>query len=88
TACDMVLVMSVFPGKGGQKFIPDVLPKVVEIRKIIDESGKNIDLEIDGGVNLENVSLIKKSGANVLVAGNTVFSAEDRRAVISALRND
>ena len=88
TACDMVLVMSVFPGKGGQKFIPEVLPKVVEIRKIIDESGKNIDLEIDGGVNLENVSLIKKSGANVLVAGNTVFSAEDRRAVISALRND
>ena len=87
TACDMVLVMSVFPGKGGQKFIPEVLPKVVEIRKIIDESGKNIDLEIDGGVNVQNAALIKQSGANVLVAGNTVFSAEDRRAVIEALRN-
>ncbi|MBP5308067.1 MAG: ribulose-phosphate 3-epimerase [Clostridia bacterium] len=85
-ACDMVLVMSVFPGMGGQKFIPYVLPKVVEIRKIIDESGKNIDLEIDGGVNLQNASIIKQSGVNVLVAGNTVFSAADRRGVIKALR--
>lgn len=84
--CDMVLVMSVFPGKGGQKFIPEVLPKVEWIRKIIDNSGKNIDLEIDGGVNTENVSLIKSCGANVLVAGNTVFTAPDRRAVMNELR--
>ena len=87
TLCDMVLVMSVFPGKGGQKFIPEVLPKVEKIRKIIDESAKNIDLEIDGGVNAENAALIKKCGANVLVAGSTVFGAEDRRAMIEALRN-
>ena len=85
--CDMVLVMSVFPGKGGQKFIPEVLPKVEEIRKIINESGKDILLEIDGGVNKENVSMIKKSGANVLVAGNTVFSAPDRKAIMDDLRN-
>lgn len=87
TYCDMVLVMSVFPGKGGQKFIPEVLPKVEKIRKIIDASGKNIDLEIDGGVNLDNVKVIKESGANVLVAGNTVFSAADRRLTMNALRN-
>ncbi len=86
TLCDMVLVMSVFPGKGGQKFIPEVLPKVMEIKKIIDESGMDIDLEIDGGVNLENCEQIKKAGANVLVAGNTVFSAEDRRVVMNLLR--
>ncbi len=86
TLCDMVLVMSVFPGKGGQKFIPEVLPKVEEIRKIIDESGKDILLEIDGGVNTENVALIKKCGAEVLVAGNTVFSAGDRKAVMEQLR--
>ena len=84
--CDMVLVMSVFPGKGGQKFIPEVLPKVEKIRKIIEKSGKDILLEIDGGVNKENVGIIKKSGANVLVAGNTVFSASDRKEVMEALR--
>ena len=82
----MVLVMSVFPGKGGQKFIPEVLPKVEKIRKIIEKSGKDILLEIDGGVNKENVGIIKKSGANVLVAGNTVFSAPDRKEVMEALR--
>ena len=84
--CDMVLVMSVFPGKGGQAFIPEVLPKVEQIRKIIDDSGKNIDLEIDGGVNANNAALIKSCGANVLVAGNTVFSAEDRCAMMKLLR--
>ncbi len=87
TDCDMVLVMSVFPGRGGQKFIADVLPKVEEIKGIIDASGKDIDLEIDGGVNTENVALIKRSGVNVLVAGNTVFTAPDRRAVMQAMRD-
>ncbi len=84
--CDMVLVMSVFPGKGGQKFIPEVLPKVKKIREIINNSGKDIDLEIDGGVNAENVDTIKEYGANVLVAGNTVFSAPDRRVIMDILR--
>ncbi len=85
--CDMVLVMSVFPGKGGQKFIPEVLPKVEKFRKIIDEQGLDVDLEIDGGVNFDNASLIKRSGANVLVAGNTVFTADDRALAISRLKN-
>ena len=84
--CDMVLVMSVFPGFGGQKFIPSALDKLREIRAIIDESGKEIDLEIDGGVTAENVEEIKAAGANVIVAGSAVFKAEDRRAMIAKLK--
>ena len=82
----MVLVMSVFPGFGGQKFIPSVLDKVREIRAIIDASGKDIDLEIDGGVTAENVEEIKAAGANVIVAGSAVFKAEDRAAMIASLK--
>ena len=84
--CDMVLVMSVFPGFGGQKFIPSVLEKVREIRAIIDESGKDIDLQIDGGVTAENVEEIKEAGANVIVAGSAVFKAADRAAMIATLK--
>ena len=85
--CDMVLVMSVFPGFAGQKFIPSVLDKLREIRKIIEESGKDIDLEIDGGVTVENVAEIKAAGANVIVAGNTIFKAENRAEMIEKLRS-
>ena len=84
--CDMVLVMSVFPGFGGQKFIPSTLEKLREIRAIIDESGKEIDLEIDGGVTAENVAEIREAGANVIVAGNTVFKASDRAEIIAKLK--
>lgn len=84
--CDMVLVMSVFPGFGGQKFIPSVLEKVREIRAIIDERGKDIDLQIDGGVTAENVEEIKEAGANVIVAGSAVFKAADRAAMIAKLK--
>ena len=86
--CDLVVLMSVFPGKGGQKFIESVLDKVEEIYKIADKSEKIIDLEIDGGVNLNNCKKIKDCGINILVAGNTVFSAEDRKTVIEKLRNE
>lgn len=85
--CDMVLVMSVFPGFGGQKFIPSVLDKLREIRAIIDESGKDIDLQIDGGVTAENVAEIKAAGANVIVAGSAVFKAENRAEMIKKLRS-
>lgn len=85
--CDMVLVMSVFPGFGGQKFIPSALDKLREIRAIIDESGKDIDLEIDGGVTAENVAEIKAAGANVIVAGSAVFKAENRAEMIEKLKN-
>ncbi|MBE7100810.1 MAG: ribulose-phosphate 3-epimerase [Clostridiales bacterium] len=84
--CDMVLVMSVFPGFGGQKFIPSALEKLREIRAIIEESGKDIDLQIDGGVTEENVGEIKAAGANVIVAGSAVFKASDRAAVIAKLK--
>ena len=84
--CDMVLVMSVFPGFSGQKFIAETLDKVREIRKIIKESGKDIDLQIDGGVTEENAAEIKAAGANVLVAGNTIFKAEDKAKTISLLK--
>lgn len=84
--CDMVLVMSVFPGFGGQKFIPTALGKLRALRTIIDESGREIDLEIDGGVTEENVREIKAAGANVIVAGNTIFKATDRAAVIEKLK--
>ena len=84
--CDMVLVMSVFPGFGGQKFIPSALDKLRQIRAIIDASGKDIDLEIDGGVNVENVAEIKAAGANVIVAGNAVFKAENRAETIARLK--
>jgi ribulose-phosphate 3-epimerase len=84
--CDMVLVMSVFPGFGGQKFIPTALDKLRQIRAIIDESGKDILLEIDGGVTKDNVEEIKAAGANVIVAGSTVFNAKDRAETIAALK--
>ena len=84
--CDMVLVMSVFPGFGGQKFIPSALEKLRRLRKWIDGSGREIDLEIDGGVTEENAAEIKAAGANVIVAGSAVFKAADRAAVIAKLK--
>jgi ribulose-phosphate 3-epimerase len=84
--CDMVLVMSVFPGFGGQKFIPDSLDKLRELRAFIDESGKDILLEIDGGVNEENIEEIKAAGADVVVAGSAVFNAENRAEMIAKLK--
>lgn len=85
--CDMVLLMSVFPGFGGQKFIREVLPKISETAELISQTGKEIDLEIDGGINLENVKEVKRAGANVIVAGSTVFAAADRKKIISDLRS-
>lgn len=85
--CDMVLVMSVFPGFGGQKFIPSALDKLREIRAIIKESGKDVDLEIDGGITAENVGLVKEAGANVIVAGSAIFKAENRAEMIAKLKS-
>ena len=85
--CDMALVMSVFPGFGGQKFIAEVLEKVRKIREIIRENNLNCEVEIDGGINAETVKAAKEAGANVIVAGSSVFKAADRAAAISALRN-
>ena len=84
--CDMVLVMSVVPGFGGQKFIPESLDKLREVKAIVQKLGKDIDIQIDGGVNAENVALVKEAGANVIVAGNAVFKAQDRAEMIAKLK--
>lgn len=83
---DMVLLMSVNPGFGGQKFIPSSLEKLREAKRIIGD--RDILLEIDGGVNEENAPVIKKAGANVLVAGSSVFSSPDPSKAIENLRNN
>ena len=85
--CDMVLIMSVFPGFGGQKFIVGALDKLREVKAIVEKLGKDIDIEIDGGVTEENVAEIKAAGANVIVAGSTVFKAADRAEIIKRLKN-
>ncbi|MFN4314917.1 MAG: ribulose-phosphate 3-epimerase [Chitinophagaceae bacterium] len=83
---DLVCMMSVNPGFGGQKFIPHTLEKIRLLRKMIDERKLSVLIEIDGGVTLENAESIVLAGADVLVAGNTVFNAPDPRAAISKLR--
>ncbi|MDD3240567.1 MAG: ribulose-phosphate 3-epimerase [Lachnospira sp.] len=73
---DMVLVMSVNPGFGGQKFIPETLSKVKELRRYIDENQLNVDIEIDGGINVENLATVLEAGANIIVAGSAVFKGD------------
>ena len=70
---DLVLIMSVEPGFGGQKFMPEVLEKTKVLKEIIENKKLNVDIEIDGGINFENCSLAKKAGANILVSGSTIF---------------
>ena len=85
--CDLILLMSVFPGFGGQKFIDDVLYKIEETAKLVRAFGKEIDIEVDGGITLDNVKSVKNAGANVIVAGSTIYAASDRKTVIEKLRN-
>ena len=83
---DMVLLMSVNPGFGGQKFIPGTLDKLREARALIDASGRPIRLEIDGGVNVKNIGEIARAGADTFVAGSAIFGQSDYAAVIQAMR--
>src|SRR5438477_3301565 len=83
---DLVCMMSVNPGFGGQKFIHHTLKKIKTLRNMIDEKGLNVLIEIDGGVTLENAGTIVATGADVLVAGNTVFSSQDPKATIAQLK--
>jgi ribulose-phosphate 3-epimerase len=82
----MVLLMSVNPGFGGQKFIPGTLDKLREARALIDASGRPIRLEIDGGVNVKNIGEIARAGADTFVAGSAIFGQADYAAVIQAMR--
>lgn len=84
---DMVLLMSVNPGFGGQKFIPEVLEKVKTLRKMIDERGLDIEIEVDGGVNSQNIKSLVDAGADVLVAGSAIFNNEDIDLAVMNLRN-
>jgi ribulose-phosphate 3-epimerase len=83
---DMVLLMTVNPGFGGQNFISSVLPKITAIRQWADEKGQDLEIEVDGGVNEETAQLCVEAGANVLVAGSAVFNQKDRAKAIAALR--
>jgi ribulose-phosphate 3-epimerase len=85
---DQVLIMSVNPGFGGQKFIPAVLPKIRALREEIRERKLSVDIEVDGGIKPENVAEVTAAGANVIVAGSAVFAAPDYAQVIAALRKN
>ncbi len=83
---DMVLIMSVNPGFGGQSFIPEALKKIAEVRRRIDESGRDILLEVDGGIKVENIAAAARAGADTFVAGSAIFGKPDYKAVIDAMR--
>lgn len=85
---DMILLMSVNPGFGGQKFIPSTLQKLREVRKRIDASGYPIRLEVDGGVKVDNIGEIKAAGADTFVAGSAIFNTKDYKATIDAMRKE
>ncbi|OBT24777.1 ribulose-phosphate 3-epimerase [Vibrio sp. Evd11] len=83
---DMILLMSVNPGFGGQSFIPHTLDKLRAVRKLIDESGRDIRLEIDGGVKVDNIREIAEAGADMFVAGSAIFNQADYKEVIDEMR--
>jgi ribulose-phosphate 3-epimerase len=83
---DILLFMSVHPGFGGQEFIPAVLDKLAEARKIVDERGLAVELEIDGGINIATAHFAAKAGADILVAGSAIFHNEDPLAAAAAIR--
>jgi len=85
---DMVLIMSVNPGFGGQKFIPAAIDKLREVREIIDNSGREIRLEIDGGVKVDNIGEIAAAGADTFVAGSAIFGSDDYAATIAAMKKE
>jgi len=83
---DMVLLMTVNPGFGGQKFIPGMMNKIKKLRRLIDESHLSVELEVDGGINLENISLVSQAGADVIVSGSAVFKSADCRETVRLMK--
>ena len=83
---DMILLMSVNPGFGGQKFIPSTIDKVREVRQLIDNSGFDIRLEVDGGISANNIAEVAAAGADTFVAGSAIFNADDYKTVIDDMR--
>lgn len=84
---DLILVMTVNPGFGGQEFIPATLPKVERIRQWIDEKGLRVELEVDGGIKVDNIGLLAKAGADVFVSGSGIFKRDDYGRTIAAMRD-
>ncbi|HWZ48290.1 MAG TPA: ribulose-phosphate 3-epimerase [Herbaspirillum sp.] len=83
---DLILIMSVNPGFGGQSFIPEALKKIAAVRQRIDASGRDIHLEVDGGIKIDNIAQAAKAGADTFVAGSAIFGQPDYKAVIAAMR--
>jgi ribulose-phosphate 3-epimerase len=83
---DLILIMSVNPGFGGQSFIPEALHKIAMVRRKIDESGRDILLEVDGGIKIDNIAAAAAAGADTFVAGSAIFGHPDYKAVIDAMR--
>ena len=84
---DLILIMSVNPGFGGQSFIPEALKKIAAVRKLIDASGRDIMLEVDGGIKVDNIAAAAKAGADTFVAGSAIFGKPDYKSVIDAMRS-
>jgi ribulose-phosphate 3-epimerase len=83
---DMVVLMTVDPGFGGQSFIPEILPKIRELKKMIIQKGMDLDIEVDGGINVKNIGEAAQAGANIFVAGNAIFSSTNYAETISMMR--
>jgi ribulose-phosphate 3-epimerase len=85
---DVILLMSVNPGFGGQKFLPSTLKKLVKVRRVIDDAGLPIRLEVDGGISVENIREVADAGADMFVAGSAIFNSNDYSATIRAMRKE
>ena len=84
---DMILLMSVNPGFGGQKFIDSTLNKITKVRSLIDKAGKDIRLEVDGGINIDNIAEVAKAGADTFVAGSAIFNSDDYAKTIKSMKD-
>lgn len=88
SSLDMVLIMSVNPGFGGQKFIPEALGKIEQLKKMIDEKGLNVEIEVDGGVTVDNVAEVHRAGADIVVMGSAFYNSENYKATVKAVRDN
>ena len=85
---DMVLIMTVNPGFGGQSFIPNMLTKIKELKKMIDEKNLNVDVQVDGGIGPDNIHLVTEAGANIIVAGSAIFNSKNIKATVAQMRQN
>ena len=84
----MVLIMTVNPGFGGQSFIESMIPKIEELKMLIDSEGLNVDIQVDGGIKPDNVDKVVRAGANVIVAGSAIFNSDDIKSTVDLFRKN